>query len=354
MERTADRLYGKLTRSQIPGLDGIRAVSVSAVVLGHLPFRYSAAAQGVSAFFVLSGFLITTLMLREKQNTGSVSVRNFYIRRAIRLLPAFYAFWALYILLDLLFQHGHPWSEYFAAALYCLNYYVIVAHPPNVAMAHTWSLAVEEQFYLLWPWAFLFFSRSTKTLSRFLVVTIIAVWVYRFILYRTGAPPYRIEIGFDTRADQLAIGCLLAVILASAQARLTISRVSGYGLSLFGIAAAAMSLGLSWRFESAYTCPFGFGVDGIVAAVLITQAIACTDMLPWRLLETRPMKYLGRISYGVYLYHWIGDKAVITYLTKYGWPLEVVAAFALAIGAATVSYFAIERRVSRYKFRCKA
>jgi len=353
MEPAVDRLYSKLTRSDIPGLDGIRAVSVSAVVLGHLPLRHSAAAQGVSAFFVLSGFLITTLMLREKEKTGTLSVRKFYIRRALRLLPAFYTFWALYIVLDRVFQHGHPWTEYLAAALYYLNYYVIIFHPTNVAMAHTWSLAVEEQFYLIWPWAFLFFSRSTKTLARFLVVTIISVWVYRFILFRMGATPDRIDLAFDSRADQLAVGCLLAVILASARARIVISRFSGYWLSILAIAAAAASIGLAWRFSFAYTSPFGLAVDGLVTALIITQAIACSDMLPWRLLETPPMKYVGRISYGVYLYHWIGDKAVITLVAKYGWAAEIVTAFALAIGAATLSYYLIERRVAKYKLLFK-
>lgn len=288
-------------------------------------------------------------MLREQEKNGTISIRNFYMRRALRLLPAFYTFWTLYIALDVLFQHGHIWTEYLAAAFYFLNYYVIIWHPQHVAMAHAWSLAVEEQFYLLWPWAFLFFSHSLKTLARFLIATIILVWAYRFVLFSMGAMPNRIELGFDTRADQLAVGCLLAVILANERGRLVISRYCGYALSILAIALSAASIGMAWHFGAAYTCPFGFAVDGILAALIVTQAIARSEIMPWRLLESGPMKYVGRISYGIYLYHWIANKAVITHVEKYGWLAEVVVAFALAVGAATVSYYLVERRFSKYR-----
>src|SRR5689334_8310742 len=109
------KLFARVALPTIPALDGIRAISVLLVILSHLGIGWASGAHGVMAFFVLSGFLITWLLLKENTQTGSVSLKMFYVRRALRIFPAFYVFWCIYIILALLVQGRHPWAQYLAS-----------------------------------------------------------------------------------------------------------------------------------------------------------------------------------------------------------------------------------------------
>ena len=346
-----DLLLKKLSNSHIPCLDGIRAVCVSAVILGHLPFFQSAGPQGVSTFFVLSGFLITWLLLREQERTGTVSLRNFYIRRALRLLPAFYVFWAIYVFLDVTVQHGSAWGQYLAAALYFSNYFAILFQPAHMAMAHIWSLGVEEQFYFLWPCAFICFSQNRRRLGYFLGCSILFIWVYRIVLYHLGASSVHLECSFDTRADQLAVGCLMAVLLTNADVRATALKLSGYSISIVSVILFALSVKLDWTLGKKYTFQAGYCVEGVLAAIIILQAVILSKSKLWAWLEVAPLRYIGTISYPIYLYHWMTNKLVMTHAAPLGVPFQIVLAFTLAIIAASISYFGVEQRFLRMKGR---
>lgn len=148
-------LDSKLSHSHIPALDGIRAVAVFLVIGSHFGFALVPGTQGVMIFFVLSGFLITWLLLKENERYGSVSLAGFYKRRTLRIFPAFYVYWLIVVTLLIGTGRAVPWPHAWSSLLYVSNYYSAINGDPNNGFSHTWSLAIEEQFYLLWPLVFL-------------------------------------------------------------------------------------------------------------------------------------------------------------------------------------------------------
>lgn len=136
----------------------------------------------MTAFFVLSGFLITWLLLKENEKSGTVSLSGFYMRRVLRIFPAFYCYWTLLIILLLLKHQVIPWPHAWSSVFYTSNYYIALNGDPENGFSHTWSLAIEEQFYLLWPLAFLLWRRNLARLTGHLVCIIGAVWLYRALL----------------------------------------------------------------------------------------------------------------------------------------------------------------------------
>src|SRR5207253_11425408 len=171
---SSESLMRALGQSHIPVLDGLRAVSVFTVMGYHLGFARVPGDLGVSAFFVLSGFLITWLLLKEDRATGRVSLSRFYTRRVLRIFPAYYAFLALSFVIDQL-RHD-PWSPALrnSAIFYAVNYFNAYQGHPNTSIAHAWSLAIEEQFYLLWRLAFLLLRRQGGRATLRVVVGIVA------------------------------------------------------------------------------------------------------------------------------------------------------------------------------------
>ncbi len=208
-------LYEKLSLKKIPALDGLRALAIGLVLCYHFDFpTHVPGPMGVTIFFVLSGFLITWLVLNENERTGTVSLRGFYRRRAPRILPAFYCYWLLSIAVLVLAHRTIPWGEFRASALYFSDYYYSFGSPVRPFMPFTWSLAVEEQFYFLWPAVFLFYRRDLKTLGRVISTLIASAWIYRAILYLGfSASQEYLQHSFDTRFDHLLVGALLAVWL---------------------------------------------------------------------------------------------------------------------------------------------
>ena len=202
----------------LPALDGLRAVAVFVVISYHAGLMKGIPGDlGVTLFFVLSGFLITWLLLREFAATGSISIRSFYARRALRIFPAYYVFILFSLAVDTAL--GHRWSRGLIAVAftYLVNYYNAFNGHPITSIAHAWSLAVEEQFYLLWPLACLsLLRRSRASAARAVALVIVATVAWRSVLYLLlHAPASYVYNAFDTRCDSLAIGCLIALSLES-------------------------------------------------------------------------------------------------------------------------------------------
>lgn len=213
--------------AQRPDIQGLRALAVTLVVLGHAGVtRFSGGYVGVDVFFVISGFLITSSLLRELSATDRISIRAFYARRALRLLPAS----ALVVLVTLagswLFLSKVRFAEYmsdaFASAVYAVNFrlaatgtdYLAEGSPPS-PFQHFWSLAVEEQFYLLWPLLLLLGWRLSRRRRALLAVPLVALWVVSFGLsvYVTGRSAPWAYFGSHTRAWELGAGALVALAL---------------------------------------------------------------------------------------------------------------------------------------------
>jgi peptidoglycan/LPS O-acetylase OafA/YrhL len=312
-----------------PELDGLRGIAVLIVLASHtglLGYRDAGGQAGVTLFFVLSGFLITSLLLVEFGHNGRVDLRAFYLRRALRLLPAMFALLAVVALgysLDAWPSRIAPPIENVPVSLLAVAAYV-----PNWAsmsidmgvLGHTWSLGVEEQFYLLWPITLLAGIRvlGPRRVAFLALAVAILVTPWRVLLMQTEAQ-IRVIAGTDTHADALLSGCVLALL------RVRVPSLVGW----FGVGCVVAMGGFI----------VGIGLPVYLPIVTVGSAVAlagCPVMLGWR-----PLAYVGRISYGIYLWHFL--------LIWWGWPAPL--AIAVSIAVAIVSYERFERPFLRLKDR---
>lgn len=303
-------------------------------------------------FFVISGFLITWLLLKENERKGTVSLKRFYVRRSLRIFPAFYAYALIVLSLLVLFsKHKINWSQTAASLLYVGNYYQAILGDPNTGFSHTWSLGIEEQFYLLWPVLFLALRRRLGLLIKVTAFLIVTVWVYRFVLKFVFHvwQGYFYE-AFDTRADHLLIGCLLALALFRSREHQVWGAICE---RRFVTAATVGILGLSVaaevRWGDLYRDTWGFMVNPVMCALLVPQLISlrATPLVRW--LEYSPVRYLGSISYSLYLYQQIILEGVRKAVKFTPYPVQVIVSVVVLIGVASCSYWFVEKPVLRYK-----
>jgi peptidoglycan/LPS O-acetylase OafA/YrhL len=346
-------LASVLDRPRLPALDGVRAIAVTLVMAAHVGVG-SVGGLGVTIFFVLSGFLITWLLIKEYDAAGTVSLRAFYLRRALRILPAYYVFLALSLAMDWRAGDGRSVRAALPAVFYYLNYYNALHGHPTSSIAHAWSLAVEEQFYLLWPAVFvLLAARGQRALAGGLVAALAAVMAWRSIAYAVlGLGSAYAYDAFDCRFDCLAAGSLLAVACRS---RRFVSAVDGcarrwQGWPL-GVACALVLASELTSSRLRYT--IGFTAEALVIAFAISQLLLVSARLPWRGLDAGPVRYLGRVSYGMYLYHLWGLGAGAA-LAGAHTRLALPAGFLATVGFASISHYAIERPFLALRARLSA
>lgn len=347
---------------RLPALDGLRAVAITGVVLSHLAVPHVVgAAIGVEIFFVLSGFLITSVLLQEYAATDRIDLLRFAARRALRLVPALAAVllaWAAYLKLD----HGVPQrAETIAGLLPSLLYYAnwtryVQGYHALGWLAPMWSLSVEEQFYALWPVGFLLVmgSRLRPHLRGLLVATCALVLVFRVHDLWGPATTYR-RFGTHEIGDQLLIGCLLALALASPDAALR-ARLTRWGGRLLPYALgflALVALTLTERTSVAYQRSFytvGLTLTAVSAAVVIAHLVLTPTGRLARLLARAPLPWLGSISYGIYLWH-----EFVLMLATSGPPQPLWRTTALvlvgSVGVAATSFYGWERPFLRLKVR---
>jgi peptidoglycan/LPS O-acetylase OafA/YrhL len=341
-----------------PALDGLRAVAVLTVLAYHAGL-IEGGFLGVDVFFTLSGFLITTLLLEEHTRTGAIAIARFYARRALRLLPALVAL--LLVCGGVLFATLPPefrmiLGGYLLGVLgYVANWLIIYWQPLGV-FGHTWSLAIEEQFYLVWPVLLLLLLRWVR--CRWIVTGLVTAaagsLLWRLALGWGGHTPFfRLYAGTDTHADGLLIGAALAVWLhlrGSAGPPGRVGRVGG----------AVAALGLLGLLVTAPLVPgYGWGVTALAA--LATGGVICgiIDGRSWvtRCLEMLWLVGIGRISYGVYLWHFpvFFQVGILIGPRESAAPLwQIALAWSLTFAAALISYFLIERPCLVYKARLRA
>jgi peptidoglycan/LPS O-acetylase OafA/YrhL len=348
-----------------PSLDGIRALAVIAVMLFHAGNTYATAGFiGVDVFLVLSGFLITTLLLRELASTGRVAVRAFWMRRARRLLPAlilvllavaiFGAFVAtddeaLGLRGDLLGSlfYVQNWRFVLSGA----SYFTQFGSPSP--LRHMWSLAIEEQWYLVWPLLLFGIMKVTRRNLR-AVVTIILVLaagsaLLMAALYHPGGDASRAYYGTDTRAQALLIGAALAVLFRMAPGPR--ARSSEIGLQVFGAAGLLFLVWVTVEKSEQWTTLYrgGFSLIAIASAALIAGAMTRGPVRS--ALSIQPLPAIGLISYGLYLWHWpiyVLLSPARTDLSGHKLlALRLVVSFAVAI----VSYVVVERPIREQRFR---
>jgi peptidoglycan/LPS O-acetylase OafA/YrhL len=346
-------LFRGLASSNIPALDGLRALAVFLVIFYHFGLGWVPGGLGVLAFFVLSGFLITWLLLKENQKQGEISLPKFYMRRVLRIFPAFYVYWFGVLALLLITGKMIPWRHAFSAFFYLGDYYNAIVRPPDSFVSHTWSLAIEEQFYLLWPTLLYVFRRDLARLTRVLVGIIVFVWVYRaFLALVVNVNQSYIYNAFDTRLDHLLVGCLLAVLLHRGAFKpvwqFLASRVY---LPAITLGLLVFSVLLEVHYGDGYRNVIGFTVDPLLVAVLLVQLVSLSSSATWRWINWSWVRYLGRISYSLYLYQEMTLYPARRILAAHGVFVQLLAAVAGTVLVASASYYLIEKPFLRLKSR---
>lgn len=338
--------------SRIPSLDGLRAISIALVVVGHTfngiypgrlprlsePLRlvFGNAALGVSVFFVISGFLITRLLLNEQRRTGTVGLRAFYLRRFWRLFPAAYtyiAFVGACGAVGLLTVTRH---DMVAAFGYLWDY----LPGTSWALTHLWSLSLEEQFYLLWPGALLLLGpRSTR-----LAVALVVLAPLARVATALATPGVQIDTLLHTRMDILMFGCL-AALLFDHPAVLALRQRWTARVAPFALAFLAATPFLTIRFGGVYLYVVGHTLEGISITLLLLWAVDHPSTFVGRILNSRPLAAIGVASYSIYLWQ--------TFFLDSMSPLRlsIPAKLACIAVAASASYFCIERPFLRWRDR---
>jgi peptidoglycan/LPS O-acetylase OafA/YrhL len=345
-------------------LDGMRAFAILLVMLLHTqamanePWPYFMGGYtGVDIFFVLSGFLITSLLLREWSAAGSINLKNFYMRRGLRLLPALvFALLTLAVAVKVFGLYLHVTTKTVLAALFYVSNWVLALDLMDLgALHHTWSLSIEEQFYLCWPLLLVAMLRARlrpRTILIALAATVAIVFVGRIVFWQGEAVSYdRFIHGLDTRSDSLLVGCALSVLLhyemlPSGDRARTLYRVLGV------VGCAFLVYWNAWT--PSYTVFLAYG--GCTAVAVSTAFVILALQFPVAapvtlILESPVLVWLGRLSYSLYLWHY---PLFIVSKQLAEWPLVVPVQFALSFAVATLSYYCVEKPFLKLKARYEA
>lgn len=321
-----------------PALDGLRAVAIGIVIAAHVfPRQIRSGWLGVYIFFVLSGFLITRILTREIDATGTVQIGRFYLRRAMRLMPPLWTMLLTFLPFILLGHHlTAQLEDWGMAATYIMNFNRAFGWFPDYAFGHAWSLALEEQFYWLWPFALMLVARKSPRV--FIGLLFLAVTAWRVWLFIHGASLLRIYSGPDTDSDATLMGCFLGLSTVPGWLNSVVERNGLLLLAATGIAMLTFSGDLNSSFIAEQT------VGCLLGAVLVIASFG--DQLG-KVLSARPLVFTGKISYALYLWHF----PLIVFMDA-RWHLKGVSTFAPVVTAyvvSTTSYFTIEAWARRAK-----
>ncbi len=348
-DRIAGPAGGKLSPllpSRIPSLDGLRAISIALVLLGHLVGTQnfpawihppaSLANMGVRVFFVISGFLITSLLLKEWDKTGRISLKQFYLRRIFRIFPAFYVYIGVVLVL--------VWAGWVAvldgdllhAFTYTMNYH----HPHGWPLAHLWSLAVEEQFYLMWPAVFLLAGphRAMKVAAGVILLGPL-VRIGTWQLFESVRPTYGQQ--FEAVADALASGCLLAGIYN------TLGAWEKYQQFLrsawFWVAPVVLGL-LQFIDKPRVQMFAGQTLMNLCILLIIERMVRYPETPAGKVLNLAPLRFMGVLSYSLYLW-----QQLVLNRHSASWTAAFPVNLGIAVVLAISSYYIVERPFLRLK-----
>ncbi|UFH52512.1 acyltransferase [Spirosoma sp. KNUC1025] len=340
--------------NRIASLDGIRAVSILMVLLAHAQlsfphfiayhpaYDYIANSRlGVKIFFVISGYLITRLLMTEFAKTGQVSLKQFYIRRIFRIFPVFY----LYILVVLLLKwYVVPdiftnYSQVGVAALYLWNYkHLLIQNIPtdkgNWFFGHFWSLSMEEQFYLLWPISFIKLSRRTLIISTGLIIALmpfVRLATYQWMPSSRG----QVSMMLQTGGDAVLIGCLGALLEKQLLSKQILK--SKVVIILAALFIFVIDLYCSHRFGGKYSLTIGMSLTNVCILILLFWCIYVPSFVS-RLLNSKLMIHIGILSYSLYIW-----QQLFLSHTTHAWVNKFPQNLVLVMVVAHISYYLIEK-----------
>jgi len=317
-----------------PALDGLRAVSIIAVVLFHCGIAgFQGGFVGLDVFFVLSGFLITSLLAAEHRG-GGIAIARFYARRALRLYPTLLLMLATYLVLAPFFWPTHDaWGSAARAAFYVMDYTMAFSQA-SLPVGHTWSLGVEEKFYLLWPFALPLLLRSRRPVA-WLLLAFVAATAWRYIAVANWRWQ-QAYFSFDTRMSGILLGAIAALAPV---------RISRFTLAIACIALAiTMAVPSLPKFDQARAVTLNLTLAELSAFVLVCHAARHTHSpaLAWA-----PMVLLGRLSYGIYIWHF----PILILLGGQDPWIKVAATVLSALALAAICLRWIDAPVKRWRAR---
>ena len=349
----------------MPALDGVRAISILGIMTNHGGFAWAdGGVISVNVFFVLSGFLITMLLMKEWTRSGTIRLRAFWARRARRLLPALFlllgAIGLYAVFLAPTGTQGSLRADGLSTLFYFSNWHQIIAGQSYFAqvsapspLLHTWTLAIEEQFYLVWPIVvvvILKLSKSPRALLGVAVLGVLASATEMALLFHPALDPSRIYYGTDTRAQDILTGAVLGILLfwrppvSSPRVRVVFSSMAIVGAAVFVLEWIKINGSPNVTYRG------GFLLADLMVALVICGVTMAPAGLPARILSFRPLTFVGRISYGLYLWHW----PIFLVLNEartglVGWSLfavRLLATFAIAV----FSWYVVETPVRQKTF----
>ncbi len=350
-----DGLHRGLFARKIPSLDGFRALAAWSVVGYHTHILPTPGDLGVLGFFVLSGFLITWLLLAEQERSGEISIKSFYIRRVLRIFPAYYAYWIVAVVSMALVMPQVPWRSTWAAFFYFSNYDAALNGTSTSALSHAWSLGIEEQFYLVWPALFLWLGRRGVRIEHALLWVIAGVWINRWSMMLFYPNLNWLQMAFDMRCDHLFIGCCTAVAVRRGAVpwlwRWLCDRP--WKLALTFAALTASQLAIGWT-GSEHMVIADYCIQPVLFAAIILQIVHFADHWSCRWLSSKPMAWLGAMSYSTYLWQQLPTAMSRTTLEHWPVPARLAVACGGSLAMACGSYYLIEKPFLRWKERIAA
>jgi peptidoglycan/LPS O-acetylase OafA/YrhL len=328
-----------------PHLDGLRAISILLVVIGHAGLGHLIPGGfGVTVFFFISGYLITSLLLAERERTGTIDLMQFYLRRFWRLAPPVFVHVGLSALFIILVGAQLNWIEPASVLFYFSNYYKVFITYDSIKGAYSpftiyWSLAVEEHFYLFFTPILILLKDHRKLIIFILMLIVIPLFI------RFGVTAYFGLTGFsenytysasDTRMDSIAYGCFLAALPREVIAKMKIQIL--FYISIIGILASFLIR------DETFRQVYRFSLQGICLFFVISALLFSTHFNGLvKLLSTRWLVYIGKISYSLYLYHWLVIVGLGVAMGNHGFSWQWhVAYWVLTFAMSALSYHYIE------------
>lgn len=344
-----------LDTSQLPGLDGLRGLAILPVIWHHatprlLPGVLGKGAVGVDLFFALSGFLITTLLLRERRQRGQIHLLAFYARRSLRIFPLYYAVLGLYALRALQTQAGSATARHFLHGLpfhatYTANWFLDYAVPYPVMFAFSWSLCVEEQFYWIWPGLLALFP-NRALVGSLMAGAVVVDALAEHAAFAAWLPPGSLGLRMLTSfATPIGCGSIVALLLDAPRSFEIVKWLIGWRWA----APLLLLLGVGCLMVPA--TPY-VSLSIVLAALVGAVALRADNGLAW-LLERAPLRKLGTLSYALYLLHITALGLVRRFLPQYADSALAVFALGLPLSVlfAQAAHVAVERPFLRLRKR---
>ena len=328
-----------------PYLDGIRGVSILIVAISHGGFgKIIPGGFGLTIFFFISGYLITSLLLKEKITIGSVNLSNFYMRRLWRLLPALVVYIAVIVVVFFMFSEKININEIISAVFYYSNYYKLLVHYTPMGGVYSpydvlWSLAVEEHFYLFFA-PLIALIKNKKTMMSAVLIMLVAPVIVRVLVTQFTSAEFSDEYTYratESRIDSIAYGCLLALVGYKSFFKLDSRWV-------FLVGCTGILISLLFRDEY-FRQVFRYSLQGLCLYLIFGEIIYSEKIKVIRnILSGKLIVFIGKLSYSIYLYHWLALILMMIWFDGRALtPVWQLSYWGFSLVLSMASYFMVER-----------